>query len=343
MVAIDRLVAIDRRKGTRMADVLIFAPAPLLTVTLEGDHPDGDLHVHSGGQGVWQARMLRTLGRSVSIVGTFTGESGRVVRHLLADEGIEVHALHREGRGPAYVHDRRTGRRTAIAELAGDPLSRHDLDELYAAVLREAMACRLVILSGPSDDILSDDVYRRLAADLAAERVPVVVDLAGPRLRAALAGTVRLAMVSDSELRESGELRGDTLEEVIAAGRRLRDAGARSVVVTRADEPLVLINGEHAHLVRVPRMQEVDATGAGDSLLAAIVSALVEDEPLLEAVALGAAAGALNVTRHGLGTGDPEAIHRLRKRVTVEAFDGDDGAEQFTLDQLAARAEVDES
>jgi 1-phosphofructokinase len=59
----------DRTEVRTMADVLIFAPAPLLTVTLEGDHPRGDLHVHSGGQGVWQARMLRTLGRSVALVG----------------------------------------------------------------------------------------------------------------------------------------------------------------------------------------------------------------------------------------------------------------------------------
>lgn len=204
------------------------------------------------------------------------------------------------------------------------------------------MAARIVILSGPADEgILPDDVYRRLAADLRAEGVPVVVDLAGARLEAALAGGVTLAKVSDAELREAREIRGDSVEEVVAAGRRLRDAGARSVVITRAGEPLVLIDGEHARLVRVPRMQEVDPNGAGDSLLAAVVSALAEDQPLLEAIALGAAAGALNVTRHGLGTGDPEAIHRLRARVTIEDV-GDDDAQVVTPDQLAARAEVDD-
>ncbi|WP_173923059.1 PfkB family carbohydrate kinase [Agromyces sp. Marseille-P2726] len=330
-----------------MADVLIFAPAPLLTVTLEGDAASGDLHIHSGGQGIWQARMLRTLGRSVAIAGAFTGEPGRVVQHLLHDEGIEVHAVEREGRGSAYVHDRRSGERVAVAELAGDPLSRHDLDELYAVMLREAMNASLVILSGPADDgILPDDVYRRLAADVTAAGRPVVVDLAGTRLASALEGGVRLAKVSDSELRDAGELEGDSVDELVQAGRRMRDAGAESVLITRAHEPALLIDGDEAVTVRVPQMQEVDSAGAGDSFTAAVVAALAAGDSLQEAVALGAAAGALNVTRHGLGTGDHEAIQRLRERVDVRPV-GDQGetaeeAEIVSPDQLAARAEVDE-
>ena len=325
-----------------MADVLIFAPAPLLTVTLEGDAAGSDLHVHAGGQGVWQARMLRTLGRSVALVATSTGETGRVVQHLLEDEGIEVHPVEREGRGPAYVHDRRSGERVAVAELPGDPLSRHDLDELYAAVLREAMAAHAIVLSGPADEgILPDDVYRRLAADLDASERPVVVDLAGPRLLAALEGGVELAKVSDTELREMGWLQGDSTTEVVDAARRVRDAGARSVVVTRAGHPTILVEGDEALSVHVPEMEEVDSTGAGDSFIAACVAALVEGEALRDAVELGAAAGALNVTRHGLGTGDPEAIRRMRERVAVQPIaTGDAG--RVSPGQLAARTEVDE-
>jgi len=325
-----------------MVDVLIFAPSPLLTVTLEGDLDGADLHIHPGGQGIWQAKMLRTLGRSVAVAGTFTGETGRVTRHLLADEGIEVAAVEREGRGAAYVHDRRSGERVVVADLAGDPLSRHELDELYATVLREALASRLVLLSGPAGEgILPDDVYRRLAADISAEGIPVVVDLCGARLDAALAGGVRLAKISHAELREDGAVAGDTTDELVAAGHRLRHAGARSVVITRSDEPALLVDGEESLLVHVPRMQEVDPSGAGDSFTAAVVAALAAGEPLREAIALGAAAGALNVTRHGLGTGDPEAIRRLREHVTLEVLDEDD-AESLDLDQLAARAEVDE-
>ena len=88
-----------------MSDVTIFAPSPILTVTVE-DHPDGsEIHVHAGGQGVWQARMLVQLGVSVTVCCVLTGELGVAVRHLLEDEGIAVEVIPREGRGAAYLHD----------------------------------------------------------------------------------------------------------------------------------------------------------------------------------------------------------------------------------------------
>jgi 1-phosphofructokinase len=34
--------------------VVIFAPLPILTVTIEDRAGEPDIHVHAGGQGVWQ-------------------------------------------------------------------------------------------------------------------------------------------------------------------------------------------------------------------------------------------------------------------------------------------------
>src|SRR5690606_9447776 len=138
----------------------IFAPSPILTVTVE-DHAHGsEIHVHAGGQGVWQARMLRMLGVEVTMCSVLTGEIGEVVRHLLDDEGIIVDALPRAGRGAAYVHDRRSGERRELAADAGDPLGRHDLDALYGTVLRHALDASITILSGPSDEeVLPPDTY----------------------------------------------------------------------------------------------------------------------------------------------------------------------------------------
>lgn len=324
-----------------MSDVTIFTPSPTLTVTIE-DHDAGpDIHVHAGGQGVWQARMMRRLGASVTLCCVLTGETGRVVRGLLEDEGFRVVAVERAGRGAAYVHDRRAGERIPVAETPGDAIGRHELDELYGAALREGLGSGLVSLSGPDgDEVLPPDTYRRLAADLRAGGARVVVDLSGERMHGALAGGVDVLKVSDEELRDDGLLDGDEAEAVLAAMGALRERSAAAVIVTRASRPLLLLDAEGAVEISPPRLEAADTRGAGDSLTAGLCAGLALDEPLREAATLGAAAGALNVTRHGLGTGDTGTIERLREQVRARELPGggDDDTPRLSPGDLAALA-----
>lgn len=323
-----------------MSEVVIFAPSPVLTVTVE-DHPDGsDIHLHAGGQGVWQARMLLRMGMNVAMCCVLSGESGRVLRSLLDGEGIRVVPVEREARGSVYLHDRRNGERVTIVETDGDPISRHDLDELYGLTLREGLDARLVILSGPAGgDTLPADVYRRLAADLRSSDRTVVVDLAGDRLTAALAGDVSVAKVSDEELLADHRIRENTTREVIAAMHQINEEGAETVIVTRADKPLLVLSHGVVSEVTPPTMEVADKRGAGDSLTAGVAAAIARGSTILDAITLGAAAGALNVTRHGLGTGDADTIEKLRARVTVRTIgDEPESAKSLSPDQLAAMA-----
>ncbi len=298
--------------------VVVFAPSPSLTITIEERSNDGDIHLHAGGQGVWQARMVRALGADVTLCATFAGETGRVLRHLIEDEGFDLVSRDREGTGAAYIHDRRHGRRETIIETSGDPLTRHDLDELYGLTLREGMDSDIVLLSGPAgDEVLPADVYRRLAADLRTCRCRVMADLSGARLDAALAGRVDIVKVSHEELIADGRIDSDQPDAIIAEMRRIRDAGADIVIVTRAELPLLLLEDDQVHQVAAPIMEVVDKSGAGDSFTAAAAATLAGGGTVREAVTLGAAAGALNVTRHGLGTGDPAAIRRMSEFVRM--------------------------
>jgi 1-phosphofructokinase len=302
-----------------MSDVVIFAPSPVLEIIVEEHSDAGDVHVHAGGQGVWQARMLLSLGRDVELCAVLSGETGRVLGHLLREEGIGVMAVLREGRGGVIVHDRRDGERVPVIESGGDPLARHELDELYGVTLRTALDAHLVILSGPhGEGIVPADFYRRLASDLRTAGVPVIVDLAGERLDAALEGGIAAVKVSDEELRDDGRVgEGADVPQLVAAMRELHAAGAEVVVVTRAERPALVLEGESVQEIVAPQLDVVDASGAGDSFVGAFASVLAGGGTVSDAVRLGAAAGAQNVTRHGLGTGDPGTIERLRELVVI--------------------------
>ncbi|WP_144720768.1 1-phosphofructokinase family hexose kinase [Agrococcus jejuensis] len=306
-----------------MPSIVVFAPAPLLSIAIEehGDQPD--VHIHVGGQGVWQARMLRALGADVALVASFAGEPGRVAERLLGDEGIAVADLDREGVNPVRITDRRSGERTSIVETDGTPLDRHDLDALYSMVLREAAHADLVILSGPVDDeTLDADVYRRLASDLAALDRRVLVDLAGDRLTAAIDGGATVVKVSHEELVADGLVAdGDDEAQLVVAMEGLRERGVDVVAVSRADVGSLVLHEGGLLRVTAPRLQVVDHTGAGDSYTAGLALALADGRSVEEAIRLGAAAGAINVTRHGLGTGDAEAIRAVAEHVEVEVVE----------------------
>jgi 1-phosphofructokinase len=307
---------------SQSARVCVFAPAPLLTVTIESkaDSTEQDeIHVHAGGQGFWIARLVAELGLDVVLCGSFGGETGRVAKALITDEGVTCRGIAATGSNGTYIHDRRTGERVETASMAGDPLSRHEADELYGIVLLEGIESNVAVLGGPTGPpIVPPSMYRRLATDLRANGTVVVADLSGQPLGEVLAGGVDVLKVSAEELIDEGRIENDELGDVVAAMRELATEGATHVVTTRAEEPALALVDDALMVIRPPRLTAHDHRGAGDSLTAGIAATIAAGGDLAEGLRIGAAAGALNVTRRGLATGRKEEIRRLANHVAVE-------------------------
>ncbi len=304
--------------------VFVFAPDPLLTVTMEAG-PDGDeIHLHPGGQGFWVARMAGALGAVVSLGGPFGGESGAVVRHLMADTGLQIAAVPVAGVNGAYVHDRRDGERVEIAAMRPTALSRHDVDDFYGAALTGALDSDVTVLAGPGPwdpAILPADVYRRLAADLRSNGRTVVADLSGDALAAALEGGLSVLKVSHEELERDGRAAPGDAASLLTAMTELTKAGADNVVVSRAGDPAIASLEGRLLSVSGPSLDVVDHRGAGDSMTAGIAAGIAGGLDLPSALRLGAAAGALNVTRHGLASGDRDAVESLAEQFELHDLD----------------------
>ncbi|MFA5709014.1 1-phosphofructokinase family hexose kinase [Mycolicibacterium sp.] len=307
--------------------VVIFAPLPVLTVTVEDRSGEADIHVHAGGQGVWQSRMVSSLGVPVVLCAALGGETGDVLNHLLPIEDVTARIVPVSARNGSYVHDRRTGTREVVAESPGSPLDRHELDSLYELTLTEGLEHGWVLLSGPQeDDVLPADLYRRLATDLGANGCKVAADLSGERLQAVLSGNPSLIKVSHEELLDDGQAKSDDAEDLVKAMRAMREECAGTIVVSRsgAAPALALLDGSAAKAdvveIEMPKLEPADPAGAGDSMTAGMVAALAGGRSIEVALQIGAACGALNVVRHGLGTGGARAVETLAERVELRPW-----------------------
>ncbi len=296
--------------------VAVFTVAPILVVTIEG-HAS---HVNVGGQGVWVARAIATLGGEPVICAPFGGDTGRTAQLILAADQYQVAGTDTDASSGLYVEQRDDdGARTCVQEVPAERLRPRDLDDVYEAALLHGTASGTCVVTGsPFPGHLDPDTVRRLCNDLHAAGVVTVADLSGEQLSAALDAGVDLLKIADDQLGDNGIDAGEGVDEwmadVLGTGQVRRAVVVSSADgITRARTPSEVIEAKG------PRFDAVDPRGSGDSMCAAIALAHAREHPVTEAIRIGIAAGAANATRRSTASPGIEAVLQLSETVELTA------------------------
>jgi 1-phosphofructokinase len=221
------------------------------------------------------------------------------------------------------MDDRREGERALIAETPVPSLGRHEVDELYSAIVGAAITAGVCVLAGTQLAPMFDpDTFRRLVADLRRNEVTVVADLCGPPLRSALGSGLDVVKLSHEELVADGWAERTSVAAIADGIAGLHEAGAVAVVVSRQDRSTIAGYDGRIVEVRSPALEVLDGRGGGDSMTAALAVAAARGLAFEDGLRVAAAAAALNVSRHGLGTGRRDSIEDIAGRVEITPVRG---------------------
>ncbi|MGV9250652.1 1-phosphofructokinase family hexose kinase [Streptomyces sp. NPDC003697] len=269
-----------------------------------------------GGKGVNVARVLAALGHEVTVTGFAGGGTGRLLRDLLAGMSGLVDALVPVAgatRRTTAVVDERTGDTTQLNEpgpviAAGEWSAFQDV---YAELLGPASA---VALCGSLPPGLPVGAYAGLVRAARAAHVPVLLDTSGEALRRGVAARPDVIKPNADEL---AELTGS--HEPSRAAQDARRRGAGAVVASLGAAGLLAVTPEGRWRAAPPARVHGNPTGAGDSAVAGLLSALVEDLPWPERLARATALSAASVLSPVAGEFDRAAYAELLSRVAVTA------------------------
>ncbi len=270
----------------------------------------------ASGKGLNVARAARALGVSVRLTGIVgNGPVARAIVRGARARGVQVDPVRVEGpvRVCTLIVDPEGGE-TVINE-PGPAVDAQTAKKLHVRVRTALRRATMVILTGSLPPGLHSEFYGDVIRQ--ARGIPTILDAARDVLTLGLAAHPFLVKVNHPELQDALACELNTLDAVRQAALELRGATGPAVLVTLGVRGALLVTGDGTWQLVPPQVQRMNTIGAGDSLTPGLAAGIVRGLSLLEAVRLGVAAAAADVTTLLPGTVDAATVSRLVPQVEV--------------------------
>ncbi len=276
-------------------------PTPGETVT--GNH----YQVAFGGKGANQAVAAGRSGANIAFIACTGDDSiGESVRQQLATDNIDispVSVIKGESTGVALIFVNGEGENVIGIHAGANAALSPALVEAQRERIANASAL-LMQLESPLESVmqLESPLESVMAAAKIAHQNKTIVALnpaPARELPDELLALVDIITPNETEAEKLTGIRVENDEDAAKAAQVLHEKGIRTVLITLGSRGVwASVNGEGQ---RVPgfRVQAVDTIAAGDTFNGALITALLEEKPLPEAIRFAHAAAAIAVTRKG--------------------------------------------
>lgn len=254
------------------------------------------------GKGINVAVVLREFGVPATVLGFVAGFTGSEIERRTREMGIRTDFI-RLSHGNSPINVRINDETELIAPCC--EVTPEEIMELFAK-LNEIKDGDVLLLSGNVPQGCPKDFYAHILECVSAKKIHTVVDAQGELLTETLRYAPDLVKLNLDGLAELFGDKPSTDEEISAYAEQLHTMGAKNVLITMGNRG-VLLSTEDGNLFQkdVCRGTVVNSAGAGDSMLAGVVAALIDNDVDFEyALLQGTAAACATVFSDGLGSRD---------------------------------------
>jgi D-beta-D-heptose 7-phosphate kinase/D-beta-D-heptose 1-phosphate adenosyltransferase len=261
------------------------------------------------------ASNIASLGGKAILVGLVgADEPGNRLRQIVAGRHAIIPALIETRHRPTICKTRFIAGRQQVVradEESREPLHDDEEEALTAAIAQNLSQAQAVIFSDYGKGVLSNSVVRRGIAAARAHGLKVFVDPKSDDFRrysgaACITPNAReMAAVARAPVDSEAEIAG-------AARRVMQECGVDSILVTRSEKGMMLVEADCVASVSARAREVFDVSGAGDTVIATLALAHADGRPLAQAMHIANAAAGVVVSKLGTATADiAEVMHEL--------------------------------
>ena len=256
-----------------------------------------------GGKGINVSLALKELGEETLALGFVAGFTGDAIKAKIEKLGLTHSFIEVEGQSRINVKIK-SNTETDINGI-GAKVSENDVNKLIRKLKSLLKEGDWLVVSGSIPANLNQYTYADLFKKLKSIKgINFVVDASGKLLTETLKYKPFLIKPNLAEMCEIFNLSAaPDIEGIFACARKLREMGARNVIVSMGGSgALMVTETEQSLYVRAARGQLVNSVGAGDSMIAGFIHEYLNSGNYFSALNFATAAGSACAFTKNLAT-----------------------------------------
>ncbi len=254
-----------------------------------------------GGKGLNVSMVLGNLGIESTALGFIAGFTGQEIIHRIEEMGVKSDFISIDS-GISRINLKLTSIDGTEINGCGPEIHENEVQELMEK-LDILGAEDILVLAGSIPKSMPDDIYRQIMERLYKKGIMTVVDATKDLLMNVLEYHPFLIKPNNHELGEIFKVQLQTRESVVPYAKKLKEMGARNVLVSMAGQGAVLVaENEEVYDLPAPKGTLVNGVGAGDSMVAGFVAGWLEKKDYKYAFHMGISAGSASAFSELLAT-----------------------------------------
>lgn len=272
-------------------------------------------YVYPGGKGINVSLILKELGCNNKALGFVSGFTGAYIKDALRYKGLEEDFINLEN-GFTRINVKVKSNEETEINGQGPVIDDIALNNLYERLDR-LKENDVLILAGSIPKPLDSSLYENIMKRLENKKIKIVVDATKDLLMNVLKHKPFLVKPNNYELEELFNVKLESVDDIIIYANKLKEMGAKNVLVSRGKEGALLIseNGD-IFVSNVAKGEVKNSVGAGDSMVAGFIAGYLESNSYEKALQLGAASGGATAFSNDLANRD--YIYKLIDEIKVE-------------------------
>jgi len=266
-----------------------------------------------GGGGINVSRGLSRLGLESKAFFPSGGRTGKVLQNLLEKENIKVEAIdvEAETRENFIVVETATNQQFRFG-MPGSEISEEEQNKVLQVFNGLSPFPEFIVVSGSLPPGIKPEFLREIVKASKEKGAKIIADTSGEALKQMVEEGVFLLKPNLGELANLvgiESLDNDSADE--AAQKLISEGKTEAIVVSLGPQGAYLVTKDITKLVPAPAVKKLSTVGAGDSMVAGMVSVLAKGGDFIEMVRMGVACGSAATMNSGTQLFKREDADRL--------------------------------